>query len=151
MAVFAYIGLGSNLGDRRAMIAQALEELRPRRVSTIVETEPWGVVDQPRFLNCVAEIETEIAPPALLDRLLEIERELGRVRRQKWGARTIDLDLLLYGDRRIVSPILTVPHPRLHERRFVLEGLVELCPDLSVPGQNRTVRQLLDACKGEVS
>src|SRR5215831_8607845 len=102
MAVLAYIGLGSNLGDRRAMIAGALERLRPRRVSTIVETEPWGVVDQPRFLNCIAEIEPDLEPPALLDRLLEIERELGRVRRQKWGARTIDLDLLLYGDRRIV-------------------------------------------------
>jgi len=151
MAVFAYIGLGSNLGDRRAMIAGAVERLRPRRVSTVIETEPWGVVDQPRFLNCVAEIETEIAPPALLDRLLEIERELGRVRRQKWGARTMDLDLLLYGDRRIVSPVLTVPHPRLHERRFVLEGLAELCPDLAVPGRGRTVRQLLDACRGGVS
>ena len=151
MAVLAYIGLGSNLGDRRAMIAGALERLRPRRVSTIVETEPWGVVDQPRFLNAVAEIETEVAPPALLDRLLEIEAELGRVRGKKWGPRTMDLDLLLYGDRRIVSPVLTVPHPRLAQRLFVLEGLAELCPDLTVPGHGRTVRQLLDACRGAVS
>ena len=151
MAVFAYIGLGSNLGDRRAMIAGALERLRPRRVSAVVETEPWGVVDQPRFLNAVAEIETELAPPALLDRLLEIERELGRVRKQKWGPRTIDLDLLLYGDRRIVSPVLTVPHPRLHERKFVLEGLAELCPEAAVPGLGRTVRQLLEVCRGAVS
>ena len=151
MAVSAYIGLGSNLGDRRAMIAGALERLRPARVSTIVETEPWGVVDQPRFLNAVAEIETELAPPALLDRLLEIEAELGRVRQRKWGPRTIDLDLLLFGDRRIVSPVLTIPHPRLHQRLFVLEGLAELCPDLAVPGHDRTVRQLLDACRGAVS
>jgi len=151
MAVFAYIGLGSNLGDRRAMIAGALERLRSRRVSTIVETEPWGVVDQPRFLNAVAEMETDLEPPALLDRLLDIEAELGRVRRRKWGPRTMDLDLLLYGDRRIVSPVLTVPHPRLHRRLFVLEGLAELSPDLLVPGLGRTVRQLLDACRGAVS
>jgi len=151
MSVFAYIGLGSNLGDRRETLSRALEQLRPRRVSTIVETEPWGVVDQPRFLNCVAEIETETAPPALLDRLLEIERGLGRVRQKKWGPRTIDLDLLLYGDRRIVSPVLTVPHPRLHQRLFVLQGLAELCPDLAVPGHDRTVRELLDACRGAVS
>jgi 2-amino-4-hydroxy-6-hydroxymethyldihydropteridine diphosphokinase len=151
MAVFAYIGLGSNLGDRRETLSRALERLGARRVSTIVETEPWGVVDQPRFLNAVAEIETDLEPPALLDRLLEIERELGRVRRQKWGPRTVDLDLLLYGDRRIVSPVLTVPHPRLHQRLFVLEGLAELCPDRAVPGFGRTVRELLDACRGAVS
>jgi len=150
MAAFAYIGLGSNLGDRRAMIAGALERLQPRRVSTIIETAPWGVVDQPHFLNAVAEIDAELAPPALLDRLLEIERELGRVRRQKWGPRSIDLDLLLFGDRRIVSPVLTVPHPRLHLRLFVLEGLAELCPDLIVPGLDRSVRQLLEACRGAV-
>src|SRR5437016_8268090 len=100
MTVFAYIGLGSNLGDRRAMIDGALDRLKPRRVSTVVETEPWGRVDQPSFLNAVAEIETDLEPGLLLDRLLEIERGLGRVRREKWGPRTIDLDLLLYGDRR---------------------------------------------------
>src|SRR5436190_13782230 len=103
MAVFAYIGLGSNLGDRRAMIAQALEQLRPRRVSTIVETEPWGVAEQPRFLNAVAELETDLAPAELLDRLRDVERGLGRVRKEKWGPRTIDLDLLLYGDRQVAS------------------------------------------------
>jgi 2-amino-4-hydroxy-6-hydroxymethyldihydropteridine diphosphokinase len=144
MAVFAYIGLGSNLGDRRAMIAGALERLGPRRVSTIVETEPWGVVDQPRFLNAVAEIETDLEPAELLDRLLDVERGLGRVRNERWGPRTIDLDLLLYGDRRIASDALSVPHPHLHERKFVLEGLAELCPDRTVPGLARTVRQLLE-------
>src|SRR5215831_11525848 len=144
MAVLAYIGLGSNLGDRRAMIAGALERLRPRRVSTIVETEPWGVADQPRFLNAIAEIETDLEPSALLDRLLDVERGLGRVRNEKWGPRTIDLDLLLYGDRTVVSDALSVPHPCLHERRFVLEGLAELCPDRTVPGLDRTVRQLLE-------
>jgi 2-amino-4-hydroxy-6-hydroxymethyldihydropteridine diphosphokinase len=144
MTVFAYIGLGSNLGDRRAMIADALERLHPTRVSSVVETEPWGKTDQPRFLNAVAEIETDLEPSALLDRLLELERGLGRVRREKWGPRTIDLDLLLYGDRQVSSDSLSVPHPRLHERRFVLEGLAELCPDRNVPGLDRTVRELLE-------
>jgi 2-amino-4-hydroxy-6-hydroxymethyldihydropteridine diphosphokinase len=144
MAVFAYIGLGSNLGDRRAMIAGALDRLKPRRVSSIVETEPWGLRNQPRFLNAVAEIETDLEPDALLDRLLDAERGLGRVRQEKWGPRTIDLDLLLYDDRRVSSDALTVPHPHLHERRFVLEGLAELCPDRRVPGLDRTVRELLE-------
>jgi 2-amino-4-hydroxy-6-hydroxymethyldihydropteridine diphosphokinase len=146
MAVFAYIGLGSNLGDRRAMIAGALERLSPRRVSAIIETEPWGRADQPRFLNAVAEIETALEPAEVLDRLLDVERGLGRVRNELWGPRTIDLDLLLYGDRRVASEALSVPHPRLHERRFVLEGLAELCPERTVPGLDRTIRQLLEAC-----
>src|SRR6185295_12764459 len=109
------------------------------------ETEPWGVSGQPRFLNAVAEIETDLDPAALLDRLLDVERGLGRVRKEKWGPRTIDLDLLLYGDRTVDSDALSVPHPRLHERRFVLEGLAELCPDRTVPGLDRTVRELLEA------
>ena len=128
------------------MIDGALERLRPRRVSSILETEPWGRTDQPRFLNAVAELETGLDPAALLDRLLEVERDLGRVRLERWGPRTIDLDLLLHGDRRVQMGGLTVPHPRLHERRFVLEGLAELCPDRVVPGLGRTVRELLDAC-----
>jgi 2-amino-4-hydroxy-6-hydroxymethyldihydropteridine diphosphokinase len=144
MAVFAYVGLGSNLGDRRAMIADALERLKPRRVSTVVETAPWGRVDQPPFLNAVAEIETDLEPASLLDRLLDLERGLGRVRREKWGPRSIDLDLLLYGDRQVASLTLSVPHPHLHERRFVLEGLAELCPDRKVPGLDLTVRELLE-------
>jgi 2-amino-4-hydroxy-6-hydroxymethyldihydropteridine diphosphokinase len=144
MAVSAYIGLGSNLGDRRAMIAGALEQLRPRRVSAVVETDPVGRTDQPRFLNAVAEIETDLDAPALLDRLLEIETGLGRVRRERWGPRTIDLDLLLYGGVQLTSDRLTVPHPELPRRRFVLEGLAELCPDRNVPGLGRTVRELLE-------
>jgi 2-amino-4-hydroxy-6-hydroxymethyldihydropteridine diphosphokinase len=144
MAVSAYIGLGSNLGDRRAMIAGALEQLRPRRVSAVVETDPVGRTDQPRFLNAVAEIETDLDAPALLDRLLEIEAGLGRVRRERWGPRTIDLDLLLYGGVQLTSERLTVPHPELPRRRFVLEGLAELCPDRNVPGLGHTVRELLE-------
>jgi len=144
MGVFAYVGLGSNLGDRRAMIESALERLTPRRVTAIVETEPWGVQEQPRFLNAIAELETGLEPEDLLGRLQELERNLGRVRAARWGPRTIDLDLLLYGDRRLASETLSLPHPRLHERRFVLEGLAELCPHQTVPGLGRTVRELLE-------
>jgi 2-amino-4-hydroxy-6-hydroxymethyldihydropteridine diphosphokinase len=146
MGVFAYVGLGSNLGDRRASLEAALARLRPRRVSGIVETLPWGRDDQPPFLNAVAELETDLEPQALLERLLRLELEQGRVRRERWGPRTLDLDLLLYGDRIIRSATLAVPHPRLAERRFVLESLAELCPDRRVPGLGRTVLELLERC-----
>jgi 2-amino-4-hydroxy-6-hydroxymethyldihydropteridine diphosphokinase len=143
MAVLAYVGLGSNLGDRRAILASALDALGPRRVSRILETEPWGRADQPPFLNAVAELETDVEPAPLLARLMEIEAVHGRARTERWGPRTLDLDLLLYGGREISVPGLTVPHPRLAERRFVLEGLAELAPDLRIPGADRTVRELL--------
>ena len=106
-------------------------------VSTLRETDPVGVTDQPRFLNGVAALETELAPRELLDVLLAVERRLGRERRERWGPRTIDLDLLLYGDEVIDEAGLTIPHPRLHERRFVLEPLAELAPKLVVPGRGR--------------
>jgi 2-amino-4-hydroxy-6-hydroxymethyldihydropteridine diphosphokinase len=139
----AYVGLGANLGDREATIGRAAQLLGVTRLSTIRETEPWGNPDQPPFLNAVAELETELAPRALLHRLLEIERELGRTRSSaRWGPRAIDLDLLLYGDQTIDEPDLTVPHPYLHERLFVLEPLAELAPDADVPGRGR-VRLLL--------
>jgi len=133
----AYVGLGSNLGGREAMIGRAVELLGDEviAVSSLLETEPWGYVDQPRFVNAVARLETSRTPRELLDRLLEIERELGRSREgPRFGPRTIDLDLLVYGDERIDEPGLTVPHPRLHERAFVLEPLAELDPALVVPG-----------------
>jgi 2-amino-4-hydroxy-6-hydroxymethyldihydropteridine diphosphokinase len=132
----AYVGLGANLGDREATIGRAVELLGALRVSTLRETEPWGYADQPPFLNGVAEVETDEGPRALLARLLAIERELGRVRDGlRYGPRTIDLDLLLYGDLELDEPGLTVPHPRLHEREFVLEPLAELAPELLVPGR----------------
>jgi 2-amino-4-hydroxy-6-hydroxymethyldihydropteridine diphosphokinase len=131
----AYIGLGSNLGDREETIRRAVELLGNARISTLIETEPWGYADQPLFLNAVAELETDEPPRALLARLLEIERELGRTRDgPRYGPRTIDLDLLLYGDDRLDEPGLGLPHPRLHERAFVLEPLAELAPELVVPG-----------------
>jgi 2-amino-4-hydroxy-6-hydroxymethyldihydropteridine diphosphokinase len=131
----AYVGLGSNLGDREAIIREAAELIGARRLSRIIETEPWGNEEQPKFLNAVAEVETELEPRALLDLLLEVEGRLGRERDgTHWGPRTIDLDLLLYGDRVLDEPGLTVPHPFLHERLFVLEPLAELAPDLAIPG-----------------
>jgi 2-amino-4-hydroxy-6-hydroxymethyldihydropteridine diphosphokinase len=132
----AYVGLGANLGDREATIRCAAELLGARRVSTLIETEPWGYADQPRFLNGVAELETDETPRALLGRLLGVERALGRTREgPRYGPRTIDLDLLLYGDAVMDEPGLTVPHPLLHERAFVLEPLAELAPGLVVPGR----------------
>jgi 2-amino-4-hydroxy-6-hydroxymethyldihydropteridine diphosphokinase len=134
--VRAYVGLGANLGDRERAIRQAAELIGAARLSTIRETEPWGLEGQPRFLNAVAELETELPPRVLLERLLEVERSLGRTREgPRWGPRTIDLDLLLYGDRELDEPGLTVPHPHLHEREFVLEPLAELDPKLVVPGR----------------
>ena len=132
----AYVGLGANLGERETAIRRAAALIGALRLSRVRETEPWGMTDQPRFLNAVAEIETELSPYALLQRLAEVERELGRVRDSgRWGPRTIDLDLLVYGSETIDEGGLTVPHPRLHERLFVLEPLAELVPDLVVPGR----------------
>ncbi len=138
----AYVGLGSNLGDREALLRAALEQLAAEpgvelvSVSGFRETEPVGLLDQPRFLNAAAAVETALAPRALLERLLGIERRLGRERSgPRFGPRTIDLDLLLYGQEQLDEPGLTVPHPRLHERAFVLEPLAELEPELVVPGR----------------
>jgi 2-amino-4-hydroxy-6-hydroxymethyldihydropteridine diphosphokinase len=139
----AYVGLGANLGDREGAIRRAAALIPARRLSTIHETEPWGMADQPLFLNAVGEVEWELGARALLDRLLEVERELGRVRDgTRWGPRTIDLDLLVFGSETLESAALTVPHARMHERLFVLEPLAELAPDLVVPGRG-TVFALL--------
>jgi 2-amino-4-hydroxy-6-hydroxymethyldihydropteridine diphosphokinase len=139
----AYVGLGSNLGDREAAIRRAAELIGARRLSPIVETDPWGYVDQPRFLNAAAEVETPLSPRAFLDHLLDVERRLGRERvGPRWGPRTIDLDLLLWGDERVSEPGLEVPHPRVLERLFVLEPLAALAPDRKIPG-NGTVSEAL--------
>jgi 2-amino-4-hydroxy-6-hydroxymethyldihydropteridine diphosphokinase len=145
-----YVGLGSNLGDREEVLRTAIELIgrepgvSVRAVSTVRETDPVGVTEQPRFLNAVAELETAVPPRELLDRLLAIERELGRERaaERRWGPRAIDLDLLLYGDDVVDEQGLRVPHPRLAERRFVLEPLKELDPDLSLP-DGRRIKDLL--------
>ncbi|MBA2567952.1 MAG: 2-amino-4-hydroxy-6-hydroxymethyldihydropteridine diphosphokinase [Actinobacteria bacterium] len=137
----SYVGIGSNLGERDATIRDALAllaadpDLEVEAISAIRETEPVGMVDQPRFLNAAIRLTTELAPRQLLERLLAVEQQLGRVRRgERYGPRTIDLDLLLYGDEIVDEPGLCLPHPRLAERRFVLEPLAELDPGLVVPG-----------------
>jgi 2-amino-4-hydroxy-6-hydroxymethyldihydropteridine diphosphokinase len=141
--VRAFVGLGSNLGDREGTLRAAVGRLRSLqatrvlRVSTLRNTEPVGYVDQPRFLNGVVELETGLPAHELLDAMLELERGFGRDRSASppRGPRTLDLDLLLYGSEEIAAPGLEVPHPRLHERRFVLEPLAELDPALEVPGK----------------
>jgi 2-amino-4-hydroxy-6-hydroxymethyldihydropteridine diphosphokinase len=137
----AYVGLGANLGDRERTLRAAVDALGAEEgievvaVSTLRETDPVGVGDQPRFLNGVGALETSLGARELLDRLLAVEQRFGRVRVPgEHGPRTLDLDLLLYGDKTIDEPGLAVPHPRLHERRFVLEPLAELAPGLVVPG-----------------
>jgi 2-amino-4-hydroxy-6-hydroxymethyldihydropteridine diphosphokinase len=151
----AFISLGSNLGDRERQLRQAVGRLRRepgvkvRTVSRIRETEPEGVQGQPRFLNAVAELETDLDPQRLMARLLQIEAEFGRERQAdapRWAPRTLDLDLLLYGDLVVESESVRVPHPRMCERRFVLEPLADLVPDLVIPGaEGRTVRECLRA------
>ncbi len=136
-----YLGLGSNLGDRRARLADAVARLPARgvrvlRSSSTYDTEPVGLVlDQPEFLNACLEVETSLEPPALLDACKAVERELGRqpggVRH---GPRVVDVDVLLLGDLQYVSERLTLPHPEVRNRRFVLVPLLELCPDLVLPG-----------------
>jgi 2-amino-4-hydroxy-6-hydroxymethyldihydropteridine diphosphokinase len=139
----AFVGIGSNLGDREDNLRLAVELLSVEdgvdvtAVSEIRETEPVGPVEQGPFLNGAVRIETDLGPRELLERLLAVEQRLGRVREERWGPRTIDLDLLLYGDEAVDEPGLTVPHPRLHERRFALEPLADLAPSLEIPGRGR--------------
>lgn len=148
-AVTAYVALGSNLGDRAAHLASAADALAalPRTrlvaVSATFETAPVGPAGQQNYFNAAAELSTSLAPLDLLDRLLAIEQANGRVRRERWGPRTLDLDLLLHGDSILDTPRLTLPHPRLFERAFVLAPLADLAPDLVLAG--RTVSAHLAA------
>lgn len=140
----AYVALGSNLDDPRAQVLRgcdALSRLPDSQLlarSRLYRSAPWGVAEQPEFVNAAAEIETTLAPRELLDALLGIERAAGRDRSgARWGPRVLDLDLLLYGDCECNEPGLTLPHPHLHERAFVLLPLSDLAPDLEVPGRGR--------------
>ena len=149
-SITAYIALGSNLGDRELNIQSALAKLRATAEIVIVKVaRPFenpaigGPPDSPPFLNTAAEIRTTLDPHPLLHRLLEIEREMGRQRREKWGPRLIDLDLILYGDLILTTDDLILPHPLMHQRQFVLEPLAEIAPEVVHPEIKRTVRELL--------
>jgi 2-amino-4-hydroxy-6-hydroxymethyldihydropteridine diphosphokinase len=144
----AYLSLGSNLGVREDLLRQAIERLEAAEVhilrrSSVYETEPRDVRNQPWFLNLAIEVETELFPIQLLARIQKIERDLGRQRLKAGGPRSIDIDILLYGNFAIHTSQLEVPHPRMGQRRFVLEPLAELAPDLRHPVTGRTMREML--------
>lgn len=147
----AYISAGSNLGDRKANLEFALTSLAEKtsvlKVSSLYETEPVGYLDQPWFLNIVLELETGLAPSDLLRLCQEVEASCGRIRTFPNAPRTLDLDVLIYGDVVLQEEKLTIPHPRLAERKFVLEPLAEIAPDLVHPVLQRTARSLLDDCR----
>jgi len=150
-----YLALGSNLGDRRANLSAARDHLASvdltiTRASAIYETEPRDLVQQPWFLNQVIEVETSLFPRQLLARAQKIERDMGRKRIQPKGPRVIDIDILLFGEAVIHTPDLEIPHPRMLERRFVLDPLAELAPDLRHPVTGRSMREALGAVMNQI-
>ncbi|CAM3989042.1 2-amino-4-hydroxy-6-hydroxymethyldihydropteridine diphosphokinase [Alkalicoccus chagannorensis] len=148
-----YVSLGANMGDRIEQVKRAIQLLdgcggvSVSTVSSLYETEPVGVTDQPEFVNAVVELHTDLSPLELLSCTQKIEADLGRVRRKKWGPRTIDLDILLYGNENIELESLIIPHPRMTERAFVLVPLAEIAPDLQLPDGTQ-VQKLASAQKG---
>ena len=144
-----YLSLGSNVGDRAAHLNKAIDRMgtlgKVVAVSSFYETEPVEFAAQPWFLNCAVELDTEKMPKQLLASILDIEKEMGRRRVQKKGPRTLDIDILLFGNSIIQTKGLTIPHPAMHQRRFVLEPLAEIAPEARHPVFKRTVRELRDA------
>lgn len=146
------LGLGTNLGDREAnlsvAVAKIVEHIGPVvRISSVYETEPWGFSSEEKFLNIVVETETRLGPSGLLGRMLMIEAEMGRLRHGRgYSSRIIDLDILLYGEKEVDTPVLVIPHPKLHERKFVLVPLCEIAPDLLHPVLKKSIKQLLSEC-----
>lgn len=149
MHKIVYLSLGSNVGDRAANLNSAIEQLQAlgkiEKVSSFYETEPVEFENQPWFLNCAVKLDTEKMPKQLLAGILDVEQEMGRRRTQKKGPRAIDIDILLFGNSIIDTKGLTIPHPAMHERRFVLEPLAEIVPDVRHPVFKRTIRELRDA------
>lgn len=147
MQITAYVALGTNLGNLRENLDEALKRLAAQglsltKVSTYIDTDPYGVTDQPRFLNAVCEVRTELSAEALLKMLLATELEMGRVRLRHWGERIIDLDLIFYGDEVINEPDLVVPHPDMQNRDFVLRPLAEIAPGKMHPVLHKTIAEL---------
>lgn len=146
--MYCYLGLGSNLGDKLEFITKAIKQISRlknveiTRTSSMITTAPYGKTDQPDFLNCVIKLETDLKPEDLLKKCLHIENQLGRIRKEKWGPRTIDIDILLYEDNIINSELLVLPHPQLHKREFVLTSLNELCPNLVHPILNKKIKDI---------
>lgn len=146
----AYIGIGSNLGDRQEYLRQGLiclhrpNEIRIIRISPVYETEPVGGVEQPEFLNMAVEVITTLSPEGLLSVMLEVEKALHRVRDVRWGPRTLDMDLLLYEDQVLATERLTLPHPRMTERGFVMIPLREVAGDKRIPACGKTVEELVE-------
>ena len=149
MPTIAYLSLGSNVGDRDSQLRDAQARLgaegRIIGASSLYETEPVEFTDQPWFLNCAVALETSATPQRLIEAILGIEKEMGRQRLQNKGPRTIDIDILLFGDTILDSPKLTIPHPAMHHRRFVLEPLAEIAPEVLHPVLKKTIRELRDA------
>jgi 2-amino-4-hydroxy-6-hydroxymethyldihydropteridine diphosphokinase len=153
--VKVYLLLGSNLGDRLILLKQAADYIETQagtivQYSSVYETKSWGKTDAPDYLNQVLVINTMLQPHRLLAKLLEIELLLGRKREEKWGSRTIDIDILFYDEQIINEPGLTVPHPQLHNRRFTLEPLVELAPNFIHPLLQKTLKKLNDDLQDEL-
>lgn len=144
-----YLSLGSNMGDRQSYLGQAIEALSQlpdtemKTVSSLYETPAWGNTNQADFLNLACHLETDLEPLALLEWIHQIEADLGRVRHEKWGPRTIDIDILLFGQLEMDSEVLTIPHPFMTERAFVLVPLLEIAPNLIIPGKARSVKDFL--------